>query len=57
MLTLTAAVMSEHAIREAVLFLNLVIYIHNAFFHGANETPYEIGRARLRSHKLRDQRI
>jgi hypothetical protein len=54
MLTLSAAMMSDRGIRESVVFLAVLIYIHNAVYHGTTASAYEIGKARLRSKKLRD---
>jgi hypothetical protein len=57
MLTLSAAVMSDQGIRESVVYIAVVIYIHNAFHHGADVSAYEIGMARLRCLNLHDRRV
>jgi hypothetical protein len=53
---MTLAMMSERAMREAVFYLEVLLFVHNAVYHGAEASVYEIGKARLRSLKLRDSR-
>jgi hypothetical protein len=53
---MTMAIMSDRAICEAVLFFEVLLFIHNAVYHGAAASASEIGRARLRSLRLRDSR-
>jgi hypothetical protein len=57
MLTLSAASLSDIGIRESIVFLAVVIFIHNAFYHGTVVSAYEIGQARLRYLRLRDSRV
>jgi hypothetical protein len=57
MLTLSAAAMSDQGIYESIVFLAVVIFVHNATYHGSTVPASEIGKARLRVLKLRHLRV